>query len=118
MTDRKQVTEYELVLSGTWDTQDIEKLIHKLKHLRSQGYSKVELDEKYYSYSEESRPVLNAIKYRKENDKEYAARIESENRQKEARRMEYERLRKEFEDPNVTKALLFQVANEHEITDN
>lgn len=97
MTDRKQVTEYFSVLSGTWDTQDIGDLIHQLKHLRSQGYSKVELNKKYYPYSEESRPVLNAIKYRKENHKEYAARIESENQQKEVRRMEYERLRKEFE---------------------
>lgn len=98
MTDRKQVTEYSSVLSGLWDTENIEDLIHKLKHLRSQGYSKVELNKKYEPYCDDATIVLRAIKYRKENDKEYAARIESENQQKESRRLEYERLKKEFED--------------------
>lgn len=103
MTDRKQVTEYTSVLRGEWCTENIEDLIHKLKHLRSQGYSKVELNEDYDLYCDYNTIVLKAIKYRKENDKEYNARIEQENQQKEARRLEYERLRKEFEDPTVTK---------------
>jgi len=97
MTDRKQVTEYTSVLRGIWCTEPIEDLIHKLKHLRSQGYSKVELQKEYEPYCDDATIVLRAIKYRKENDKEYAVRIERENQQKEARRIEYERLKKEFE---------------------
>ena len=96
MTNRKQVTEYTSVLRGNWCTEGIEDLIHKLKHLRSQGYSKVELDEESISYSSENVVVLKAIKYRKENDKEYKARIEQENQQKELRKLQYERLKKEF----------------------
>ena len=97
MTDRKQVTETTSVLRGSWCTENIEDLIHKLKHLRSQGYSKVELDEEPIPYSNESTIVLKAIKYRKENDKEYNARIEQENHLKELRKLQYEQLKKEFE---------------------
>ena len=92
MTDRKQVTETTSILSGKYDSKNIEDLIHELKHLRSQGYSKVELNEQYYPYDRHGTIVLTAIKYRKENDKEYKARIEQE-----TRRIEYERLRKEFD---------------------
>lgn len=98
MTYRKQVTEYSSVLRGTWCTETIDDLIHKLKHLRSQGYSKVELDEESQPYCSESTIVLKAIKYRKENNKEYEKRIALENEYKEKRRIQYEMLKKEFED--------------------
>ena len=55
------------VLRGMWDTESIEDLIHKLKTLRSQGYSKVQLDKEYQPYSSENTVVLKAIKYHKEN---------------------------------------------------
>lgn len=97
MTDRKQVTETTSILSGKYDSKNIEDLIHELKHLRSQGYSKVELNEQYYPYDRHGTIVLTAIKYRKETDAEYQKRIKEEEHQKELRRLEYERLRKEFD---------------------
>ena len=97
MIERKQVTEYASVLRGIWTTEKIEDLIHTLKHLRSQGYSNVELLKEYEPYCSESTIVLKAIKYRKENNEEYNKRIEIENQQKEQRRFHYENLRKEFE---------------------
>jgi hypothetical protein len=98
MTDRKQVTEYTSVIRGSWSLEDISEVIHKLKHLRSQGYSKVELDEEYSDrWSQETTLVLKAIKYRKENDQERKKRVEEEEKMRETRRKTYELLRKEFD---------------------
>lgn len=99
MTERKQVTEYTSVIRGTWSLEDISEVINKLKHLRSQGYSKVELDEEYHldRWSQETTPVLKAIKYRKENDEEQRKRIEEEEKMRETRRKTYELLSKEFD---------------------
>lgn len=97
MTDRKQVSEYASVIRGTWSLEDISEVIQKLKHLRSQGYSKLELDEEYSDrWSQETTLVLKAIKYRKENDQEQRKRIEEEEKMRETRRKTYELLRKEF----------------------
>lgn len=97
MTERKQVTEYTSVIRGTWSLEDIGEVIQKLKHLRSQGYSKLELDEEHLDrWSQETTLVLKAIKYRKENDQEQRKRIEEEEKMRETRRKTYELLRKEF----------------------
>lgn len=96
MTDRKQVSEYSTIIEGMYDVKKIEQLIHDLKTLRSQGYSEVELDKKWYPYDHDPTIVLQAVKYRKENNEEYNKRMEQENQQKEARKAQYEQLRKEF----------------------
>jgi septal ring factor EnvC (AmiA/AmiB activator) len=97
MTDRKQVSEYSTIISGMYCSENIEQLIHKLKTLRSQGYSIVELEKEWYPYDHEATIILRAVKHRKENNEEYNKRIEQENQQKEARKAQYEQLRKEFE---------------------
>jgi folylpolyglutamate synthase/dihydropteroate synthase len=96
MTDRKQVSEYSTIISGMYDTKDIGDLIHKLKTLRSEGYSEVELEKEWYPYESQPTIILRAVKHRKENDEEFNKRIEQENQQKEARKAQYEQLRKEF----------------------
>lgn len=87
MTDRKQVSEYSTIMEGMYDVKKIEQLIHDLKTLRSQGYSEVGLDKKWYPYENSPTMVLQAVKYRKENNEEYNKRMEQENQQKEARRL-------------------------------
>ena len=94
--ERKQVTERTTVFKGYYSSLKIEDLIHRLKHFRSQGYSQVRMIE-VYEYSEKA-PAIEALKYRKETNREYHQRIEQERLRKEARRLEYEKLRKEFED--------------------
>ena len=96
MTDRKQVSEYSTIINGMYDLKDIGDLIHELKTLRSQGYSKVELEKEWYPYDHDPTMILRAVKHRKEDSEEYNKRIEQENQQKEARKAQYEQLRKEF----------------------
>lgn len=96
MTDRKQVSEYSTIIEGMYVVKKIEQLIHDLKALRSRGYSEVELDKKWCPYDPDPTIVLQAVKYRKENNEEYNKRMEQENQQKEARKAQYEQLRKEF----------------------
>lgn len=88
---RKQIAEYETVIYGSYSQIDISELIHKLKHLRSQGFSIVE---------SEKTSTVKAKKLRKETDKEYHVRIEKEEEQKrqseDRRRRQYEKLRAEF----------------------
>lgn len=96
MTERKQVTEYTSVIRGLCSI-GIDEVIHNLKHLRSQGYSGLELKEEYCDFwDREPTLVLKAIKYRKENDQELSKRIEEEEKMREARKKTYEQLRKEF----------------------
>jgi hypothetical protein len=103
MTETKKlVFEYERILTGSYEDVDISELIHKLKHLRSQGYSRVETDYKYLDkWDTEKTFIVRARKSRKETDKEYHARMEKEEQQKaeseEQRRKQYERLKREFD---------------------
>ena len=96
---RKQVRGTYTVLKDIYGSKKIEDVIHELKHLRSQGYSEVEVVEVVndYGYGDvETRQVFRAVKYRKESDHEYNKRVEQENKLKEMRRADYERLREEF----------------------
>jgi hypothetical protein len=96
---RKQVRRTYTVLKDCYGSKKIEDVIHELKTLRSQGYSKVEVVEQkdWYGYCDvETTQVFRAVKYCRESDEEYNKRVEQENELKEMRRKEYERLREEF----------------------
>jgi L-alanine-DL-glutamate epimerase-like enolase superfamily enzyme len=98
---RKQVRKTYTVLKDSWGSKKIEEVIQELKHLRSQGFSEVEVVERttdFYGYGNaEPTQVFRAVQYCEESDYEYNKRVEEENKLKELRRADYERLRAEFE---------------------
>ena len=95
--NRREVQETTNILNN-YDTIHTTELIDQLKHLRSQGYSKIEL-ESYMNY-DSAFAKLNAIKTRKETEEEYKTRLEREKvfelRREAELRAQYEKLKAQF----------------------